>query len=66
MGMPEWKMQSMALRVAMKKMRGAKISEEEVKEVKKIEKIEQKNMFKCKFCGKKFNEEAGKRHQAFC
>lgn len=31
--MPEWKRQSMALRMAMKKMRGAKISEEEVKTI---------------------------------
>ena len=51
----------MSLRLAMKQMRGAKVSEEEIKVVKKIEKSEKSSMFKCKFCGKRFNEEAGKR-----
>jgi transposase-like protein len=63
---PEWKRQSMALRMAMKQMRGGKVSEEDIKEVKQIQKMEQKSMFKCKFCGKRFNDEAGLRHQKFC
>jgi hypothetical protein len=63
---PDWKKQSMNLRVAMRQMRGAVVSQEVVEQVQKMAKVEKNKMFKCKFCGKRFNDEAGKRHQTFC
>ena len=64
--MPLWKQQSLAFRTAMKAMKGGSRTEEEVKFLQNQNKMMKSSMFKCKHCGRSFNEESGKRHEGFC
>lgn len=64
--MPLWKQQSLAFRTAMKAVKGGSRTEEEVKFLQNQNKMMKSSMFKCKHCGRSFNEESGKRHEGFC
>lgn len=56
---PKWKQQSAAFRAGLKAGRGEQLTAEE-------KNMGQDDMIQCSYCGRKFNETAGKRHIAFC
>lgn len=62
--MPKWKAESMALRAVAKAKTGNQ-SVPATKEDREAMK-EAAGYIKCQFCGRMFNETAGKRHIAFC
>lgn len=59
---PKWKQQSLAFRAGLKQGKGTELTQEE----KQATENANGDMIQCKFCGRKFNETAGKRHIAFC
>lgn len=60
---PKWKAESLAFRAQLKQNRGDKVSGEDMK---MIQQAEDTSRIQCKFCGRKFNEQAATRHIKFC
>lgn len=61
-GVPKWKLDSAALRAGIKIAKNKPLTKEE--EI--MMQMPQENRTSCQFCGRKFNEEAAKKHIAFC
>ena len=58
---PKWKQQSAAFRAGLKQGRGQQLTAEEKSVAEKAA-----GMVQCGTCGRKFNEDAAKRHIPFC
>lgn len=63
---PKWKQDSLAFRMAMKQVKGTKLTEEEVQLSKAVKEVAKSDLTKCKFCGRSFNETAAAKHIPLC
>ena len=61
--MPKWKADSLKFRAQMKQIRGSQVS---ATDQAMLNQAEEHDRVQCKFCGRKFNEQAGQRHIKFC
>lgn len=60
---PKWKSASLAFRAAMKQNRGGQVSNSDMQI---IQAAQEESRVPCKFCGRKFNQQAAAKHIKFC